>query len=224
MFKIIENILTEDEAAIIYNDLVGLDWKKGHTRNEQYGNQVKKNLELRKNDTTESYKHIKFIEQKLQNNKEFQQFAFPFKQVTPRFNKCTNNGCYGKHADAAIMNNPPIRSDLSMTLFLTPPENYTGGELSLNSIDGQNLIYKGKVGTAVLYPSYYVHEVKPVTEGTRIACILWIQSMIRDEAQRALMTRLLAFGEKIQEINECGELTTEVSSIYNNLLRMWAEN
>lgn len=216
--------MPKEQAIEIYNSLKDCEWKDGLSHDEDYKQSVKRNQELRQKDCTEAARAIAQINRTLVKQKQFQQFALPFKKVTPRFNRCTEGGHYGQHADAAIMNVPPTRSDLSMTIFLTPTEDYEGGELEIENDDGTLLTFKEEPGTAILYPSYYVHQVKPVTKGARISCILWIQSMIRDEGKRMLLSRMLKLGEQIQQEHKYGHMTTEFSSIYNNLLRMWVEN
>jgi len=114
------------------------------------------------------------------------------------------------------MNNPPIRSDLSMTLWLT--DDYEGGELVVN---GEK--FKGKPGDIIVYPSYSVHEVLSVTKGERICAVMWIQSMIREQDKRALMTRFYQYGQRLKDKESLSPDYIEITSLYNNLLRLWAE-
>lgn len=194
-----------------------LKWTKGRTHNQEYGEKVKCNEELRASDDIRLKVILEDFQKKIWRNTEFSTKSFAYKAAALRFNKCSDGGFYGPHADASIMNVPPIRSDLSMTLFLS--EGYEGGELIIDGVGS----FKGEPGDIVLYPSYYVHQVTPVTAGQRICAVMWIQSMIREESKRDLLTRFYNLGVRMKEIDGLGPDYTETTSIYNNLLRMWAE-
>jgi len=130
---------------------------------------------------------------------------------------------YGTHVDNAIMSGrPPVRSDLSFTLFLSDPGDYDGGELVIESSAGE-LPFKLPIGHAILYPSSTLHHVAPVTRGARIAAVSWVQSYVRDPARREMLydletARHALFGRegKTREFDL-------VSKSFVNLLRMWAE-
>ncbi len=133
-------------------------------------------------------------------------------------------GGYGPHVDNALMGRGDrrIRTDLSFTLFLTPPEEYDGGELVIDAA-GTTQQVKGAPGHLVLYPSGSIHEVRPVTRGTRIVCVGWIESMIEDAARRELLFDLenLRASLRRQLASQSAELLTLDKTIAN-LLRMWA--
>ena len=80
------------------------------------------------------------------------------------------SGKYGKHVDRAI--NMPVRK-LSISIQLTNPEEYEGGELYLYDDDKGTLMDKTQ-GTLILFPSYVLHEVMPVTKGTRNSLVTWV--------------------------------------------------
>lgn len=133
-------------------------------------------------------------------------------------------GHYGPHVDNALMGKGAsrLRTDLSFTLFLTPPGDYEGGELVIHAA-GITQAIKGEAGSMVLYPSGALHEVRPVTRGTRIVCVGWIESMIADPARRELLFDLenLRAALRGQLAAQSAELLTLDKSIAN-LLRMWA--
>lgn len=133
-------------------------------------------------------------------------------------------GRYGAHVDNAFMGrgDKRLRTDLSFTLFLTPPEDYDGGELVIQNA-GMTQEVKGAAGHLVLYPSGSIHEVKPVTRGARIVCVGWIESMVADVAQRELLFDLdnLRSALRRQLSAQSAELLTLDKTIAN-LLRMWA--
>lgn len=133
-------------------------------------------------------------------------------------------GHYGPHVDNALMGKGAsrLRTDLSFTLFLTPPGDYEGGELVIHAA-GITQAIKGEAGSMVLYPSGALHEVRPVTRGTRIVCVGWIESMIADAARRELLFDLenLRAALRGQLAAQSAELLTLDKTIAN-LLRMWA--
>jgi PKHD-type hydroxylase len=134
------------------------------------------------------------------------------------------SGGYGAHVDNALMGRGDrrLRTDLSFTLFLTPPGDYDGGELAIHAA-GMTQEVKGEAGSMVLYPSGAIHEVRPVTRGTRIVCVGWIESMIADAARRELLFDLenLRASLRQQLPDQSAELLTLDKTIAN-LLRMWA--
>lgn len=134
-------------------------------------------------------------------------------------------GHYGAHVDNAMMGKGAdrMRTDLSFTLFLSDPDSYEGGELVVHAA-GLTQAIKGKAGELVLYPSASIHEVRPVTSGTRIVCVGWIESLIRDPAQRELLFDMENLRVSLRSNLPAGsaELLTLDKTIAN-LLRMWGE-
>jgi PKHD-type hydroxylase len=134
------------------------------------------------------------------------------------------DGRYGAHVDNALMGKGAqrLRTDLSFTMFLTPPGEYEGGELVIHAA-GMTQEMKGEAGYLVLYPSGSIHEVKPVTRGERIVCVGWIESLVADAGQREMLFDLenlrAALRQKLPA--QSAELLTLDKTIAN-LLRMWA--
>lgn len=139
--------------------------------------------------------------------------------------KTAMDGGYGFHTDNAIMGtgNARMRSDISFTLFLSDPEDYEGGELTID-LPGAVQTLKPAAGDMVLYPSTTIHQVAPVTSGVRLACVGWIESMIRDSAQREILFDMENLRAELRGKlpAQSAELLTLDKSI-SNLLRMWAE-
>lgn len=135
-------------------------------------------------------------------------------------------GRYGAHVDNALMGRGAnrLRTDLSFTLFLTPPADYDGGELVIHAA-GMTQELKGDAGHLVLYPSGSIHEVRPVTRGTRIVCVGWIESFVADQSQREMLFDLenLRTALRQQLPDQSPELLTLDKTIAN-LLRMWARS
>jgi PKHD-type hydroxylase len=153
--------------------------------------------------------------------------AIPQRIFPPLFNRYGVGHSFGTHVDGAIRAIPGtpvrIRTDLSVTLFLAEPEEYDGGELTVEDKYGTQEV-KLPAGHLVLYPSTSLHHVKPVTRGTRVASFFWLQSMVRDDNAR---TMLFDLDQTIQELSaEKGvddPVCVRLTGIYHNLIRYWAD-
>jgi PKHD-type hydroxylase len=162
----------------------------------------------------------------LQNNPHFIAAALPLKIFPPLFNRYECGQSFGNHVDNAIRHvsgtSHRVRTDLSATLFLTPAEEYDGGELMVEDTYGVHRI-KLPAGHLMLYPASSLHHVTPVTRGVRLASFFWIQSMVRDDGARTLLfdldTAIQRIGRDISHHSDVLQLT----GIYHNLLRRWAE-
>lgn len=156
---------------------------------------------------------------------QFLAAALPRKVFPPRINRYSGAAnYYGKHVDGAIRfveGGTRVRTDLSCTVFLSDPADYDGGELTVHEAGGARQV-KLPAGHAVLYSAYHVHEVTPVTRGTRLAAFFWIESMVRGDAQRRLLHE---FDLALTALREQGETdsTVALAGTYHNLLRMWAD-
>ena len=130
---------------------------------------------------------------------------------------------YGDHVDDPIMGQgPKFRTDVSMTIFLSSPESYDGGELVIRTSFGDQKV-KLPGGHAVVYPSASVHRVAEVTRGERMVALTWIQSFVRDSAKRELLYELDQSREHLLRTDPESDVTKNVDRSYVNLLRMWAE-
>ncbi|MEW6590274.1 MAG: Fe2+-dependent dioxygenase [Pseudomonadota bacterium] len=163
----------------------------------------------------------------LSKNASFFSAALPKRIYPPLFNRYGGDAnSFGNHVDNAIRTHPAtaqhVRTDLSFTLFLNNPEDYEGGELIIEDGMGGRAV-KLPAGHLILYPSYSVHRVEPVTRGARLACFSWLESMVREPQQRALLHELDLGIVTLR--GEQGESDTAVrlTSCYHNLMRMWAD-
>ncbi len=130
---------------------------------------------------------------------------------------------YGDHVDDPIMGQGPrFRSDVSMTVFLNPPDSYDGGELVIRTPFGDQQV-KLAAGHAVVYPSASVPRVAEVTHGERLVALTWIQSYVRDAAQRELLYELDQSRQQLLRDHAQSDVTKNIDRAYVNLLRMWAE-
>jgi PKHD-type hydroxylase len=152
--------------------------------------------------------------------------ALPNLVYPPMFNRYGEGMTFGAHVDGGVRLDPrtgrKLRTDISATLFLSEPDAYDGGELEIADTYGTHGV-KLAAGDLVLYPASSLHQVTPVTRGERLACFFWVQSLVRDDAQRAL---LFDMDGAIQQLNRTGADETARGTLvgcYHNLLRQWAE-
>jgi len=142
------------------------------------------------------------------------------------FNRYSGGQSFGTHVDNAIrqVTGTPhrIRTDLSATLFLAGPEEYDGGELCVEDTYGVKSV-KLPAGHMILYPSTSLHHVRPVTRGARVASFFWIQSMVRDDATRSLLLDLDLAIQRLSADVPDHPSVVQLTSVYHNLLRRWAE-
>ena len=154
----------------------------------------------------------------------FQTAALPHRVAAPFYARYQQGQTYGEHIDDPVMGPPGqrYRSDISCTVFLNAPSDYAGGELQIKTQYGPQTV-KLDAGSAILYPSYSLHQVNPVTSGTRLVAVTWIQSMIRQAERRELLYELSQAREKLLREQPDAEVTHQVDHSYVNLIRMWSE-
>lgn len=162
----------------------------------------------------------------LSSNPLFIAAALPLRVFPPLFNRYSGGQSFGNHVDNAIRTVPGtphrIRTDLSMTVFLADPSEYDGGELTVEDTYGRHSV-KLPAGHAVLYPASSLHHVRPVTRGARLASFFWIQSMVRDDGRRRLLFELDMSIQRLGRPGASEPETVNLTAIYHNLLRMWAD-
>jgi PKHD-type hydroxylase len=166
------------------------------------------------------------ILQQLQRHPLFVAAALPLRVYPPLFNRYSGGQAFGNHVDNAVRQSATtglrIRTDLSVTLFFAGPEEYDGGELVVEDTYGVHRV-KLPAGAMVLYPSTSLHHVTPVTRGARLCSFFWLQSLVRDDGARTL---LFDMDRAIQRINQEAPhhpSVLELTGVYHNLLRRWAE-
>jgi PKHD-type hydroxylase len=156
----------------------------------------------------------------------FMSAALPLRVFPPMFNRYTGGGHFGTHVDTAIRamatTGQRIRTDVSATLFLSAPEEYEGGELLVEDTYGSHSV-KLPAGHMVLYPATSLHRVEPVTRGARVASFFWIQSMIRSDGDRSLLFDLDSAIQQLAIEVPGNAAGVQLTGVYHNLLRRWAE-
>ncbi|MBB6188802.1 Fe2+-dependent dioxygenase [Rhodanobacter sp. MP7CTX1] len=152
--------------------------------------------------------------------------TLPNRVYPPMFNRYQGGMHFGSHVDGSVRLVPgsgaKFRTDVSATLFLAPPESYDGGELLIEDTYGAQSV-KLAAGDMVVYPASSLHRVTPVTRGARLACFFWVQSMVRDDARRALLFDLDNAIQRLTATSADESARVHLTGCYHNLLRMWAE-
>src|ERR1700743_254739 len=221
----IPEVLTQEEVVQFRKELDNTNWIDGKATAGYQSARIKENMQLPENSPVAISLGQRIV-QALQNNPLFISAALPAKIFPPLFNRYDGGHSFGNHVDNSIrripMTGEQIRTDLSCTLFLSSPEEYDGGELIMDDTYGAHSV-KLPAGHMVLYPSTSLHRVLPVTRGSRVSSFFWLQSMIRHDAHRALLLNLDVAIQKIGMDMEHHPSLVDLTGIYHNLLREWAE-
>ena len=228
MTAIIENVLSQDEVRQLLSALDETAWPDAQAVGTagSLARLVKNNQQLDEVSPLAIELGNRIL-CKLAKNDQFTAYAHPRLIYPPRFNRYSDGGSYGFHSDSALLHvansSIVVRSDMSATLFLSEPDEYDGGELEIETAADTQAV-KLAAGDMVLYPSGALHRVLPVTRGARIASFFWVQSMVRDAGERALLYEL---DRSVQQatIAMGGESPTvqQLAAVYHNLLRRWAD-
>ena len=223
----IPQVLTPDQVAHCRDRLGAAAWADGRVTAGYQSAQAKDNAQVPENDPV-ARELGGLVLEALSRNATFFSAALPQRIYPPLFNRYTGGQSFGFHVDNAIRYDrsrggaDAIRTDVSATLFLSAPEDYDGGELVVEDTYGVQRV-KLQAGDMVLYPGTSLHRVTPVTRGERIASFFWIQSLLREDAQRRLMFDLdTSIRRLTQDLPEHPALT-QLTGVYHNLLRRWSD-
>ena len=221
----IPDVLTRDQVAHARQLLDAADWVDGRVTAGHQSARVKDNLQLPE-DHPASRQIGDVILAALQRNPLFISAALPLRVFPPLFNRYQGGQSFGNHVDNAIRQLPGsvarIRTDLSATLFLADAAEYDGGELMVEDTYGVHSV-KLPAGHLVLYPSTSLHHVRPVTRGARLASFFWIQSMVRDDGERTLLFDLDNAIQRVAHDVPDSPAPVQLTAVYHNLLRRWAD-
>jgi PKHD-type hydroxylase len=221
----IPQVLTAEQAAQMRARISSVRWEDGNATAGHQSSQVKKNEQLPEG-SAEAREIGGQVMTALQRSPLFFSAALPRQVYPPLFNRYSGGMTFGSHVDGAIRTHPPtglrMRADLSATLFLTPPEDYDGGDLIVEDTYGTHSV-KLAAGDMVLYPASSLHQVTPVTRGVRVSSFFWIQSMVRDDGQRALLFDMDMAIIRLTRDHSQHPALVALTGTYHNLLRMWAE-
>jgi PKHD-type hydroxylase len=221
----IPDILTAEQVAHCRQRLEEADWVDGRVTAGHQSARAKDNMQLPE-DHPAARELGELILTALQNNPLFMAAALPLKVFPPLFNRYQGGQSFGTHVDNAVrqVTGTPhrVRTDLSATLFLAPAEEYDGGELSVEDTYGLHNV-KLPAGHLILYPASSLHHVRSVTRGARLASFFWIQSMVRDDGQRTLLFDLDMAIQRIRGEGPDHPSVIQLTGVYHNLLRRWAD-
>jgi PKHD-type hydroxylase len=225
MLLTISDLLNPEQVAKARATLEGTDWVDGRVTAGPQSAQAKDNSQIPEGHPAAREVGGVILDM-LGRNPLFLAAALPLRVFPPLFNRYSGGQSFGTHVDNAIRPVPGtphrMRTDLSPTLFLSGPEEYDGGELTVQDTYGSHNI-KLRPGSLVLYPASSLHHVTPVTRGTRLCSCFWIQSMIRDDGQRSILFDLDVGIQRINRETPGHPSLVPFTGVYHNLLRQWAE-
>jgi PKHD-type hydroxylase len=223
----IPNVLNAQQIGFLRERLdgAGAAWVDGRVSAGHQGAQVKNNLQIDESSAV-ARELGNLILAALERNPPFISAVLPSRVCPPLFNRYEGGMQYGNHVDGAVRLIPgtgmKLRTAVSMTLFISPPGEYEGGELIIEDTYGTHSA-KLPAGDMLVYPSSSLHRVAPVTRGARIASFFWAQSMVRDDAQRTLLFDLDSAIQRLAATGADELARTHLTGCYHNLLRMWGE-
>jgi len=222
----IPEVLTRDEVARMRALIDAADWADGNVTSGFQSALAKQNRQLPENSAA-AREAGAVILVALERNPLFVSAALPAKIYPPLFNRYGVGDGFGDHIDNAIRQSRDgqvrIRTDLSATLFLTDPDDYDGGELTVDDTYGVHQV-KLAAGDMILYPASSLHRVEAITRGARVSSFFWIQSLVREDAKRALLLDMdMAIQRAGATLGQGDGAIVSLTGVYHNLLRLWAE-
>ena len=222
----IPGVLDPTKVGAVRDIIDGGPWVDGNETSGHQSRHAKRNRQLAQG-CDEGARAGAMILEALGMTPEFVAAALPLKVFPPLFNAYAGGEEFGAHVDNSVRQIAEtdfrIRSDLSCTLFLEPPDAYDGGELVVEDLFGMHRV-KLAAGDLILYPASSIHHVTPVTRGQRVAAFFWLQSMVRDHGQREQLYRLdHSIRTLTEERGSTDRVVMELTNLYHNLLRGWGD-
>lgn len=226
MLVCIPDVLDRQAVAAFRARLDAADWIDGRATAGVQSAAAKRNTQLREGTPLARELGDRVLDA-LAGNALFLSAALPLKIFPPLFNRYDTGDGFDAHVDNAIraVKGAPVRvrTDLSCTLFLSEPDEYDGGELVIEANFGGQAV-KLEAGALVLYPASSLHRVTPVTRGRRVASFFWLQSMVRDDGERALLFDLDQSIQALAKARGHGDQeVVRLTGVYHNLVRRWAD-
>lgn len=219
----IPQLLNVEKQKAIDELLSQSDYVDGKTTATAAAKLVKQNTQIDVNDNKTLPYIQQYIVEAINKNELFRNAAHPRHIFPPLVSKYRQGMSYGDHVDAPLTGAyPAMRADIAMTVFLNDPTKYEGGELEVTSPVGL-LLYKLNKGDAIVYPCTQLHQVKEVTKGVRQVAVTWIQSHIKDAAQRQILFELYSTHKAMNENLPNSSEANQLLQTHSNLMRMWAE-
>lgn len=220
MLIMIANVLDADDLQRLRDNLAQVRYVDGRQTAGREARTVKRNEQVDRSDALAAEMQD-LVTDRLLDNRLFRMATRPHVVRPPLFSRYQPGMEYGAHVDDAIMGG--MRTDVSVTVFLSDPGDYEGGELVIESAAGEQDV-KLAAGDAVVYPTTFLHRVAPVTSGERLAAVTWVRSLVRDAAARELLFDLeTARRALFDQLGKTAELDL-LAKTQSNLLRLWAED
>jgi PKHD-type hydroxylase len=221
----IPDVLNVEQVANARKLLAEAEWVDGRTTAGFQSARTKDNVQVPENHPV-ARQLGELIVTTLSQNPLFLSAALPLHVFPPLFNRYAGGQSFGTHVDNSIRQIPGtphrMRTDLSATLFLTAPEEYDGGELCVEDTYGIKPV-KLPAGHLILYPATSLHHVRPVTRGARVSSFFWVQSLVRDDDRRSLLFDLDLAIQRLGRDYPDHPSAVQLTGVYHNLLRQWAE-
>lgn len=221
----LKQVFTPEQVKEVRKHLDSAQWKDGKVTAGNASREQKNNLQLAQ-DNPLAIELGNFVLQTLGQREDFMSSALPAKIFPPMFNRYEGGGEFGFHVDNAIRQVPntpvKIRTDLSMTIFFSEPDEYDGGELVIEDTFGQQKI-KLAAGDMVVYPSTSLHKVTPVTRGARVSAFFWLQSLVKSNDHRRTLHELDQSIQALRRDMPNDQRVQNLIWVYHNLLREWSE-
>jgi len=223
MLLTIPDVLNQSQLDKVRKLLQDANYVDGRLSAGKTARKVKKNHELAADSDLHGQLN-NIVMNALYNHPLYQAAVLPHRLATPFYARYEPGETYGQHVDDPIMGpmQGRYRTDVSTTIFISNPKDYTGGETVITTQTGEQKI-KLAAGSAVTYPSGSLHYVAEVTEGTRLVAVTWAQSLIRDAEKRELLFNLHKTREVLQKKYPDDDEVVKIDHTYINLMRMWAE-
>lgn len=210
---VVPKLLSAEQVATARLLLQQGSWTDGRVTAGAEAARSKNNRQLEPG--TASYRELaELVKQSLHQSEPFKALALPLRMSSVLFSRYDVGMEYGPHTDDAYRPLERLRTDLAVTIFLSDPDSYEGGAL----VVGDSAV-RPAAGDAVVYPATTVHRVSQVTRGTRLAAVFWVQSLVRDDAQRDILVTLQSVIARVGN----PVLSLALSRVQQNLLRMWVE-
>jgi len=224
----VKEVLNADELREARAILARAPWGDGRVTAGVQSAHMKNNEQLPQ-DGAETQALQRIVLGGLNRHATFFSAALPKRVFPPLFNRYGGaSNSFGDHVDNAVRFIPGsagerVRTDVSCTLFLSDPDTYDGGELTVEDTFGAQRI-RLPAGDMVLYPGTSVHRVEPVTRGHRVASFFWIESMVRSDDARRLLFEMDTHLMRLRtSVGETDPAVIGLTGTYHNLLRMWAD-
>lgn len=216
MIHCIPHVLAPDEVATLRRALEHSEFVDGGSTAGRLIQSAKHNLQLKRTETAKNIETL--VSAALARSALFNRAALPRTMTPPMFNRYESGMRYGRHVDEPVMGGR-LRSDLSVTVFLSPLDSYDGGELCIEGDLGVEQV-KLPAGDAVIYPATTVHWVEPVTRGARLAAVVWVQSLIRDHVMRRIVCDITTVTESLAQTDAQSQNAELLSRAYADLMRL----